>query len=307
MILKWSKSSDTSSDKADEKASQKAQSKSKAEKKAAKREKAKKSKTSTDQLTLTTPETLPEASNDAETDGAGETFKTGDFCPVDLTVDLPADLPKPASKSIETASTAEHNQKTDRSQTMTDTTDETTTFSTPRFKKPVFDVPNPRPNPRPATSSHDDSGWNAASVTKSANSGVDGQKLLVGSQINMSGEIKDCDTLLVEGSVNASTIESRLVEVAPGGVLKGDARVDEAMISGQFEGSMVVTGKLVITASGSVKGTIRYGTIEIETGGRLSGNVASLDDADADTTLETAMSISTETGKPSNSKKSQKG
>ena len=40
---------------------------------------------------------------------------------------------------------------------------------------------------------------------------------------------------------------------------------------GQFEGELVVSKRLLIRATGHVSGTITYGEIEIERGGRVSG------------------------------------
>ncbi|HEY5128245.1 MAG TPA: polymer-forming cytoskeletal protein, partial [Bradyrhizobium sp.] len=45
---------------------------------------------------------------------------------------------------------------------------------------------------------------------------------------------------------------------------------------GHFEGELTAHKQLVIHASGRVSGTIRYGTISIEEGGELSGDVATI-------------------------------
>jgi cytoskeletal protein CcmA (bactofilin family) len=49
--------------------------------------------------------------------------------------------------------------------------------------------------------------------------------------------------------------------------------LEEAEIQGRFEGNLVVRKRLLIMASGQVSGTIRYGQIEIECGGQISGDV----------------------------------
>jgi cytoskeletal protein CcmA (bactofilin family) len=46
-------------------------------------------------------------------------------------------------------------------------------------------------------------------------------------------------------------------------------------VRGRFEGSLTVRNRLLIRATGRVNGTIRYGQIEIECGGRISGDVQS--------------------------------
>jgi cytoskeletal protein CcmA (bactofilin family) len=100
-----------------------------------------------------------------------------------------------------------------------------------------------------------------------------GSKLTVGPNIKLKGvEITDCDTLVVEGFVEA-TMDSRVIQIASQGAFKGSAEIDIAEIRGLFEGSLTVRQKLVIYASGKVTGKIRYGKVVIEEGGQLSGDI----------------------------------
>jgi cytoskeletal protein CcmA (bactofilin family) len=59
-------------------------------------------------------------------------------------------------------------------------------------------------------------------------------------------------------------------------VLKGSAQIETADIAGRFEGELTVQGRLHIRSTGRVHGTIRYGSIEIERGGAISGQVEAL-------------------------------
>jgi cytoskeletal protein CcmA (bactofilin family) len=103
-----------------------------------------------------------------------------------------------------------------------------------------------------------------------------GSKLIVGPDIKLKGvEITDCDTLVVEGRVEAS-MDSRVVEIARNGIFTGNATMDVAEIRGTFEGQLTVRKQLVIYATGRVSGQIRYGQIRIEEGGELSGDVSTL-------------------------------
>jgi cytoskeletal protein CcmA (bactofilin family) len=99
------------------------------------------------------------------------------------------------------------------------------------------------------------------------------RKLIVGPEITLSGEITSCDKLIIEGSVEANLNNCRDVEIAASGLFKGSAAIEEAEILGRFEGNLVVRKRLLIKASGRVSGTIRYGQIEIECGGQISGDV----------------------------------
>lgn len=106
--------------------------------------------------------------------------------------------------------------------------------------------------------------------------GADSQ-LKVGPLIRLKGvEITDCDTLYVEGTVEA-TMDSRVMEIAPPGRFKGAAEIDVAEIHGQFEGTLTVRERLVIHPTGRVSGTVRYGKLSIAEGGQLSGDVGLLE------------------------------
>lgn len=115
---------------------------------------------------------------------------------------------------------------------------------------------------------------NAAAASTNSTSEM-GSKLIVGPNIKLKGvEITDCDTLVVEGRVEA-TMDSRVIQIAENGSFKGSAEIDLAEIHGVFEGDLTVRQKLVIYATGKVTGKIRYGKIVIEEGGQLSGDVQS--------------------------------
>ncbi|MEO7744192.1 MAG: polymer-forming cytoskeletal protein, partial [Usitatibacter sp.] len=103
-----------------------------------------------------------------------------------------------------------------------------------------------------------------------------GSKLIVGPNIKLKGvEIDDCDTLVVEGRVEA-TMVSRAIQIAEGGAFNGKVDVDVAEIRGAFQGEMTARKKLVIHASGRVTGKIRYGKMLVQEGGEMSGDVGAL-------------------------------
>jgi cytoskeletal protein CcmA (bactofilin family) len=99
------------------------------------------------------------------------------------------------------------------------------------------------------------------------------RKLIVGREICLAGEITSCDRLVVEGSVEANLANCRDVEISESGVYKGSASIEDAEIRGKFEGVLNVRRRLLIRSSGRVIGTVRYGQIEIECGGQISGDV----------------------------------
>ena len=117
---------------------------------------------------------------------------------------------------------------------------------------------------------------------------TESKKLIVGREIHLSGEITSCDKLVVEGQVEASLTDARVIEVAPTGYFKGDAQVNEADISGRFEGELTARDKLIVRSTGRISGSIRYGRIVIESGGEISGDMRSLSAAEEDAPKEAA-------------------
>jgi cytoskeletal protein CcmA (bactofilin family) len=110
----------------------------------------------------------------------------------------------------------------------------------------------------------------------------DGKTLTVGREIQLSGEISACDHLVVEGKVQANLANARILEVAEGGQFHGKVTIEEADISGLFEGEMTVTRLLTIRPTGKVSGTLRYEALVVEDGGKVKGTVTPMTDDDGD-------------------------
>jgi cytoskeletal protein CcmA (bactofilin family) len=100
-----------------------------------------------------------------------------------------------------------------------------------------------------------------------------GKRLIVGQGIKLKGEISACDRLIVEGHVEVTLNDTRTVEIKPSGRFIGSCEVEQAEISGSYEGDLTVRGRLSVQASGVVTGNIHYGEIELERGGRIAGEL----------------------------------
>ena len=99
------------------------------------------------------------------------------------------------------------------------------------------------------------------------------RQLSVGRGITLSGDITSCEKLSIEGSVEANLINCRALDIAESGLFKGTTSIEEAEVRGCFEGNLSVRKRLLIKSTGRVSGTIRYGQIEIEYGGQISGDI----------------------------------
>jgi len=107
-----------------------------------------------------------------------------------------------------------------------------------------------------------------------------GSKLFIGVNIKLKGvEITDCDILVIEGHVEAS-VQSKLMQIAKPGTLKGTATIDVAEVNGEFTGELTARTRLVVHGTGRVTGTIRYGQLIVAEGGEVSGDVKPIEAAE---------------------------
>ncbi|MEZ5930360.1 MAG: polymer-forming cytoskeletal protein [Alphaproteobacteria bacterium] len=117
----------------------------------------------------------------------------------------------------------------------------------------------------------------AASLSSAASSDAPANKrLIVGQGIRLSGEINSCDRLVVEGEVEVTLNDTLALEIASSGRFTGGCEVEEADISGIYEGDLTVRNTLFVRGTGRITGTIRYGQLELERGGQIAGNISVL-------------------------------
>jgi cytoskeletal protein CcmA (bactofilin family) len=104
--------------------------------------------------------------------------------------------------------------------------------------------------------------------------------LHVGRGLKLEGKIQSCDSLVIEGDVQA-TIESGTLTISETGDVRGEATVDAAEINGKFDGTLTVKKCLTINSSGRVTGTVHYGELKVEQGGQVSGEIRAQSAEDA--------------------------
>jgi cytoskeletal protein CcmA (bactofilin family) len=133
----------------------------------------------------------------------------------------------------------------------------------PEIPRRVVDIPGAAPR-RPAP---------PATPSAAPRTEHESKRLIVGRDIILSGEITACDVLVVEGRVEATLSNSHSIDIAATGHFKGTAEIEEADISGTYEGTLTVRNRLFIRSPGKVTGKIRYGQLEIERGGVVTGDI----------------------------------
>ena len=134
---------------------------------------------------------------------------------------------------------------------------------------------------------------------------ADARQLTIGQGITMSGEIENCDQLLVEGTVEATLNGAKLLDIAETGIFYGSVDIEEAVIAGRFEGDLTVDGRVTIESTGMVIGTITYRELTVEAGATIEGKIssfaaASTSKADTATDFSKLKAASKKTDKKAN-------
>lgn len=128
----------------------------------------------------------------------------------------------------------------------------------------------------PASSSYTPSAYAPSAPAASDFTAVGDRCLRIGRGINMSGEIDACDHLLVEGTVEAALKGAKVLEIAESGTFYGTVEIEEATIAGRFEGDITVNGRLTISATGTITGSIAYRELEVQAGAMVDGRMTPL-------------------------------
>ena len=159
----------------------------------------------------------------------------------------------------------------DTAPTLTSTAERSTLRST--GANPATSAPQPAAQPATQPIAPTVAQAPAAIANTSPDDKVGGARLIVGPDVKLKGaQILDCDTLIVEGRVEA-TMDSRLIRIAENGSFVGTVSIDVAEIHGHFEGELTARSQLIIHSTGRVSGTIRFGKLVVAEGGELNGEI----------------------------------
>ncbi len=104
---------------------------------------------------------------------------------------------------------------------------------------------------------------------------------IVGQQSRVEGKFEIADSIKIECEVGGElTVGGQLV-IGEHGVVTADVRTVDAVIKGRYDGNMVATGNVEISATGRVSGNIETDSLVISQGGFFNGNVAKIRELDA--------------------------
>ena len=96
--------------------------------------------------------------------------------------------------------------------------------------------------------------------------------LIIGEGATINGTIKENNEINIQGSVDGD-VECKDLIVGKSGNLKGKIKTESLSVEGTVEGELNVKGLLKLMSSGSVSGKITYGSLQINEGGKLIGEI----------------------------------
>jgi cytoskeletal protein CcmA (bactofilin family) len=96
---------------------------------------------------------------------------------------------------------------------------------------------------------------------------------VISSNSKLEGRIETQGNLIIDGSVTG-IIKCNSLEIMGDGNVNANVEAEAVDVAGNFEGEMICRGRLTFFRTGKVKGDISYGTLSIESGGLLDGNVS---------------------------------
>jgi len=107
------------------------------------------------------------------------------------------------------------------------------------------------------------------------------QQLLsvLGASAKLEGKFDISDSIQIECEIGGEMAVGGKLVIGQSGTVHADVRTVDAVIMGQYEGNLVATGDVEITATGRVTGNIETDSLVIAKGGFFNGNVVKIREA----------------------------
>jgi cytoskeletal protein CcmA (bactofilin family) len=96
---------------------------------------------------------------------------------------------------------------------------------------------------------------------------------VIGASMEIKGEIRSREELMVEGDVEGSIESHSTVTVGPNGKVKANIKAREVAIYGSVRGNIEVAEKIAIREKGSLIGDIKTAGISIDDGSYFKGSI----------------------------------
>jgi len=96
---------------------------------------------------------------------------------------------------------------------------------------------------------------------------------IIGPGMTVVGDCRTDGTIRVEGRVEGSLAAGKAVVVGKDGIVDGDIRTQDAVISGRVVGTLVAESRLELHATSRIQGDVHARRMQLEEGALLDGTV----------------------------------
>ena len=96
---------------------------------------------------------------------------------------------------------------------------------------------------------------------------------IVGPGMRIIGDCETTGTIRVEGAVEGSIRAGKAVVIGKDGTVQGDITTQDAVISGNVVGTLVVESRLELQATCKIEGEVQATRLQLEEGAVLNGTV----------------------------------
>ena len=101
---------------------------------------------------------------------------------------------------------------------------------------------------------------------------------VVGEHAKMEGKFEITDSIQIECEVGGELQVGGKLVIGEKGVVNANVQTVDAIVMGHYDGNMVATGNVEITATGRVSGNIQTDSLVISKGGFFNGNVTKINE-----------------------------
>lgn len=123
--------------------------------------------------------------------------------------------------------------------------------------------------------------------------GGEGVISILGPGVSVVGDLETPGSIRVEGTLIGSIRARKAVVVGRDGVVEGEIETADAIIAGSVVGTLKASSRLELQASARVEGTIRSGSIKVEEGATVNGDLG-MSDAPSGASRTTATGVGQE-------------
>ena len=106
-----------------------------------------------------------------------------------------------------------------------------------------------------------------------------GELTVISEKTSLEGKLTTPGTLTVMGSLEGDAKSSTL-EIYKDGKVIGSVEAENVTIAGYFEGEIICHNLLTIAQTATVKGSVAYGKLTVESGGILDAKISQLESKD---------------------------